>query len=350
VVKIPQTVKIAGNFEAAALRVLRSIPGLTVVAEPRVAGGRPDALVHFAGTNVSVLTEFKTRANTATAWQLVHYAAAHPDTPVLLIAEETTDAARDILAEHDIAVVDALGNAHIALPGLLMHLEARRRSSEKTAAGPARLRGKAGVVAQALLLDTARPWQVHDLANLASVSDGLTHRVLVRLEREGIVAAEGTGPKRFRRVADPTALLDLWTEEATERFDRILGFALAPTPKRLITKLGAGLDRACIDHAVTGSAAASLVAPFTTAVPVVDMWVSATASAEELMAACKADAVSEGHNIVFLQAKDDTPLAFRERTQGSWLANRFRIYADLRGDPRRGREQAEHLRHEVIGF
>jgi hypothetical protein len=60
--------------------------------------------------------------------------------------------------------------------------------------------------------------------------------------------------------------------------------------------------------------------------------------------------VVDGHNIVFLQAKDDAPLAFRERVKTLWLANRFRIYADLRRDPRRGREQAANLRREVIGF
>ena len=53
---------------------------------------------------------------------------------------------------------------------------------------------------------------------------------------------------------------------------------------------------------------------------------------------------------MFLQAKDDAPLAFREPVDGLWLANCFRLYADLRRDPRRGREQAEHLRREVIGI
>jgi hypothetical protein len=60
--------------------------------------------------------------------------------------------------------------------------------------------------------------------------------------------------------------------------------------------------------------------------------------------------VADGHNVEFLQAKDDTPLAFREQAAGVWVASRFRVYADLRRDPRRGREQADHLRQEVIGF
>ena len=57
-----------------------------------------------------------------------------------------------------------------------------------------------------------------------------------------------------------------------------------------------------------------------------------------------------GQNVVFLQAKDDTPLAFRQKVGNVWIANSFRLYADLRRDPRRGREQADHLRQAVIGF
>ena len=62
------------------------------------------------------------------------------------------------------------------------------------------------------------------------------------------------------------------------------------------------------------------------------------------------DPVTEGQNVVLLQAKDDTPLLFRRKANDVWVANPFRLFADLRRDPRRGREQADHLREEVIGF
>ncbi len=77
---------------------------------------------------------------------------------------------------------------------------------------------------------------------------------------------------------------------------------------------------------------------------------SAAAAQRELCDAVGADQVSDGHNLVFLQAKGDTPLAFSERKEGLWLANRFRLYFDLRTNPRRGREQADNLRREIIGF
>ena len=182
------------------------------------------------------------------------------------------------------------------------------------------------------------------------MSLGLAHRVLARLEAEGVVVAEGTGRDRARRVADPTALLDLWAEENTYRPARTRAYLLAQGHRQLIGELGPGLERHGIQYALTGAAAASLVAPFITAVPVTEVWVMATAAPGDILEAASADPVADGHNVVFLQAKDDTPLAFREQAAGVWVASRFRVYADLRRDPRRGREQADHLRQEVIGF
>lgn len=339
--------KPTNTLEAEAFRILRNVPGLTVVSEPAGADRGADAILEFAGSRAKVVVQVKTRANAATAWQLVHQAERHKDKPLLLIAGETTADAREIMTEHGVAVIDGLGNAHIELPGLLVHLEGRHSRRQVR---PARLSGKAGVIVQALLLHPERSWQVQELAQEAGLSIGLTHRVLTRLENEGLIAAERSGPRNLRRVIDPTALLDLWAEENTDRPIRTPAYLLAQSPRQLITELGSNLDRNEVAYALTGAAAGSLLAPFATAVPVAEVWVTATASPEQLYRASGADGVAEGQNIVFLQAKDDTPLTFRARASGLWVANKFRVYCDLRRDPRRGREQADHLREELIGF
>lgn len=342
---------IEGALQAEAARILRKVPGVTVVAKQHPSDRGVDATLRFAGNEALMLVEHKRRADSATAWQLVHRAQDRPDVPLLLVAGESTARARQILEAHGIAVVDDLGNAHIELPGLLFHREGRLRpESTRSTTAPTRLRGKAGVVAQALLLHPERAWQVKDLATEAGVSAGLTHRVLTRLGKEGVVTAEGSGPNRVRRVTNPSALLDLWAEESVERPARTRAYLLAQTPQQLIRELGGNLGRRGIEYALTGAGAASLIAPFVTAVPVVEVWVTATAAPEELHDAAGAEAVADGHNVVFLQAKDDTPLAFREQAEDLWITNRVRLYADLQSDPRRGREQADHLRQELIGF
>jgi hypothetical protein len=339
-----------GRLEADALRILRQLPRVAVVdTEPTGPDRGADAVLHYAGTRAPVAVEFKRRANSATAWQLVEYAAAHPDMAVVLIANETTADARDILERRGIGVIDGLGNAHLELPGLLFHLEQRDAAPAGTTP-PTRLSGKAGVAAQALLLAPDREWHLQDLEEEAGIAHGLAHRVLARLERENLVTAEGKGPQRVRRLTNPAALLDLWAEENVDRPRRTAGYALARTPQQLVHDLDRGLDRRGIAHAITGAAAASLIAPFITAVPIVQMWVLAKAAPEDVLEAAGAEPVTDGENVVLLQAKDDTPLAFREQAGDTWITNRFRLYVDLRGDPRRGREQADHLRQQVIGF
>ncbi|MGH2710984.1 MAG: hypothetical protein ACRDH9_07270, partial [Actinomycetota bacterium] len=93
------------------------------------------------------------------------------------------------------------------------------------------------------------------------------------------------GGRRFRRITNPTALLDLWAEETADRPTRPLAHLLAQNSQPLVRELGAGPcppRAAGIDRALTGAAAGSLVAPFITAVPVVEVWVASSAAPEEL--------------------------------------------------------------------
>ena len=117
-----------------------------------------------------------------------------------------------------------------------------------------------------------------------------------------------------------------------------------------MTALSRAIGDAGIEHAVTGAAAAARLAPFVTAVPVTEVWVSELIDLADAARAANADRVTDGHNVIFRSAKNDAPLMFRERHDDAWLADTFRIYIDLRADPRRGREQADRLREEVIRF
>lgn len=346
-VKDQPIVKIEGALEADAVRLLRAVDGVEVTPrEARTRGG--DVRLRFAGRTEVLDVEVKRHINAAGAWQLVREVAA-PDHRLLVLTDEVTTEARVILERHGIGVVDGAGNAHLELPGLLFHIEGKRRPKEARPLRAARLTGKAGVVAQALLLGREHLWKVHDLAERSAVSDGLAHRVLTRLEGEAIVTAEGAGPNRVRRVANPGALLDLWAEENTDRaVERMTAYRLARTPKDLVAAVGERLEQAGIGYAITRAAAAMALAPFVTAVPTVDVWVAASITPKRLLDVLEAEQVDTGANLVLAQTPGDAPLAFREERNGTWMVNPMRLYYDLRRDPRRGREQAERLREEVI--
>jgi len=348
-VKKDDPVKIEGPLKADALRILQGVPGFTAVRSGSLT--QPDVTLTVADRETRLLVEFKSRANAATAWQMVHIARSHPGIPLLLVANESTAEAREILREHGVALVDGMGNADISLPGLLVAIDGTRTPTRTpTEHPPTRLRGKAGVAAQALLLEPEREWGVQELAERSRISTALAHRVLTRLEREGVMEVGGAGPSRVRRVTDRAALLDLWAEEAVERSARTTVFVLAPNPRQLITTIAQRLDQSSTPYAVTGGAAALFMAPFVTAVPAATIWLTSAEPPRVVVETLHARRVDEGYNVILLQEKNDSPLAFSEQRGEIRFANRFRVYADLLRESQRGREQAEHLRAEVIGF
>jgi IclR-like helix-turn-helix domain-containing protein len=348
-------VKIEGSFDALTGRLLNRLPDVEAIQREakRPSGQATDAVVRFAGSKTPVTIEAKKRLNAAAARQVIALAEER-DLPVIAIAEETTADARRILADHGIGVVDGLGNTDLRLPGLWMHLEGHperdRFGAPSDTAPKTRLSGKTGVAAQALLLEPERGWKVHALATRADISRGLAHRMLVRLEDEGLVRAEGSGPRKVRVLTDRGGLLDLLVEETAVRPLKTPAFRLAQSPKALIRDVAKALEGKGVDYALTGAGAASLVAPFISAVPIVEVWVSAYLMADRVLDEFGMEKVETGQNIELLQANDDGPLMFRQPTKGVWVANPFRLYIDLLHDPRRGREQAEVLREEVIGF
>ena len=138
----------------------------------------------------------------------------------------------------------------------------------------------------------------------------------------------------MRRATNPTALLDLDAEENAAAPIRTIAFASAQTPQELINRLATNLGRAGVEYALTSAAAASLVAPFVTGIPITQVQVTANKAREELYEGAQVKPVSTGANINFLQTKGGAPLALRERTKELWLVNRFQLYTDLRRDPR----------------
>lgn len=352
----PPIVKIEGSFEKEALSILRDIPGVEVQVEPTLPGGRrPDFVIRAGRTTVVIEVKARRSTNAAAARQVVEYAGQLPGAiPVLLVSQTTTEEARKILEDNGVAVIDGLGNMRAELPGLFLRVDGKREPRTVRDAPdqpPVKLTGKAGLAAQALLREPQRLWRVHDLADESEISVGLAHRVLARLEREGLVEVEGTGPQRTRRVINATSLLDLWAEEMRDRgVKQLRAFRLARDPRGHTTTLSRALTEAKIEHAVTGAAGAARLAPFVTAIPVADIWISETVGLEDAATLARADVVDEGHNILLRQAAGDLPLAFRQKVDGVWTVNPFRLFYDLRQDPRRGREQADRLREEVIGF
>jgi DNA-binding IscR family transcriptional regulator len=351
---MPAIVNVQGPVEQAALNILRDVPGVTT----EVALGddrRADVIVRAGGVRHVVEVKAQATINAAKAHQLIKFAEGLPrETHLLTVARSSTEEARRLLQDAGIGLIDAQGNIRIDLPGLFLWTEghaAKPERDEDKGDPPVKLTGKAGVAAQALLREPQRWWHVTDLASAAEVSPALAHRVFSRLKRDDLITVDGTGPKRVRRISDATALLDLLAEELQDRRVKHLpAFRLARDARAHARILSDQLTNAGVDHAVTGPAGAARLAPFVTSIPVVDIWITDAIDLDLAAETAGAESVIEGNNILLRQEPADAPLVFRTRVDGVWTVNPFRLYCDLRRDPRRGKEQADRLRQEVIGF
>lgn len=342
----PVGINIGLELETEVLQILRDIQGLDVQTGQAPADGA-DAVIRGAGTQTPIAIEVKTRVNAANVHQIIHQARGM-SMPTVVIARDMTGDARAALAAEGIGAIDGLGNVRLELPGLLVRIESTARRQRPRSR--ATLLGKTSLVAQAMLLDTGRTWHVNELAEHAGVSPALAHRVLQRLADLEIVATQGAGPSKQRRLVEPSALLDLWVEEHRDRSRRHLAFMLASDSEDLAATVCHGLESTEVSYALTGAAAIARIAPILTSVPVVEVWLEGSADPRAVCAELGADEVTSGPNVVLQQERDDVPLAFRTRRDGAWFANVCRLYFDARRDPQRGQEQADHLRREVIGF
>lgn len=340
-------VKIGAQFEAWALSAIRSQPGFDATIQP-------DAVITVEGRSRPIVVEAKRWVDGASAHAIVALArTTSAARDFILVAERTSEGARKILEANGVAYLDGLGNASIRLPGVFIRTGSFGAAAVIVERQPvkARLAGKAGLIAQALLLDRGRSWRVADVAAEAGVSTGLAHRVLARLEDANILAADGIGPRKVRRMTNPGALLDLWAEEEKERgARRTAAFVLVRPSTQTAALLSERLGRAGITHAITGIAAAAILAPALTSVPVTQVRVTAAIRASEALEAQEARPVEEGSNLVIVQGADDAELRFRRSVDGIWLAADTRIYLDSLRDPRRGKEQAQLFRESVLGI
>jgi hypothetical protein len=118
----------------------------------------------------------------------------------------------------------------------------------------------------------------------------------------------------------------------------------------LAEKVGQVFAHHGIEYAITFEAAGHRYAPFLSSISQVRCRVLNSPVLERALGELGARAVSEGTNLAVIEAKSPGELLFREQVNGVWLASPIQVYLDLVGSDGRGKEMAEHLRRERIGF
>jgi hypothetical protein len=255
--------------------------------------------------------------------------------------------ARDVLAKAGIGWVDETGAAEIAHGTMIISREGRAQTAE-----PSLTRWTPSVlgVAEAILCGT--PATVAAMREATDLSTGSCANALRFLATEGLLTTDAErGPRAARRIADADRLLDAYAAAA----------AAAPTqpsvhvgvvwndPVAGLARVGAKWDALGRRWACTGTAAASVLAPYLTTFATVDVYVE-TGTIAGLTAAAEDAGLRpiEGGRLILRPFPTAASLRLSARKRRLWLAPWPRVYVDLRASGVRGEEAAEHLR-EVLG-
>lgn len=264
--------------------------------------------------------------------------AVSPVRIVLVEADEIGDRARAGRREDELLVVNAVldddaaarledANAsYIDAAGRhwLRNWNRTRRASEAKAGGKRRLYAPSVRLAQLLADHPKEPWTERGLARRGQTTQTTAHRLLGRLEGEGLLLREGRGPSTLRWVRDPVAMRNWLARQARPRkVARLACFVEDPGRPRKI--VGRAL-------ALTGSAgAAEIGMPVLTRAGTPTMRVSVRPEElEDVPEALGGFRTEQGSNLILIA--DPDRLAFADavvRPDGRLLAPASRIMLDL---------------------
>lgn len=330
--------------------------------EPQEGSGRLDGVISLtdaAGERVRLLVEAKSRP---TPSMLASWAEAAADrAPWLMVAPELSDRSKSVLREAGVNWVDASGSVSLRLPRILIEIDspqARRQAERLTSVGRSLVMpyaieriddrfvseafaGEALRIVRKLLFDPSREWRVKDMTEATGVSKGWVSRVFATLERDAYLSGPPRGP---RRLVDPGGLLEAWAEADPPPQPEIRAVTI-DSPHRLrerLTTLPVG------SYALTGDAAAELVAPFARVSQTALYLDPDLASVDETLKTLGARETTRGANLVLLPADDSGVLEGGEAVDSPQgpikIVSRPQLYVDLRRRGGPSREAAEFLK------
>jgi hypothetical protein len=267
------------------------------------------------------------------------------------VAEYVSPDSAALLKRGGVGYLDLSGNCYLAFENVLIEKEGKPNLRPSTRPLKSLFAPRASRVVRVLLVDPQHAWRLEELAKAAEVSLGHAHNVVKRLQDLAWVDRDEHQRIHLSRSGD---LLDGWV--ASYRYTQNTLEAYF-SPERVTRGLMGEVGRVCHGegrrYAFTLHSGAALVAPNVRAQAIhcyVEGGADPVARALGLRpVAGGARAEAEG-NVHFLAPYDAGVFYAPITKSGLPVVCLPQLYADLYHHPRRGREQARHLRREAMGY
>ena len=338
-----------------AQRLLELFPkakGWEDLADLRVAGRPVDVAVKFrlgdaerlVVVEVSSLGQPRQIRAAVTRLAEIHreLPAAYPVAASVYIGPQSAR----ILKDNNLGYLDLSGNCYVAFDQVLIEKEGKRNLRPSTRPLRSLFAPRATRVVRVLLAEPQRAWRLEELAKAAQVSLGHSHNVIKRLEE--LAWVERDDSQRFR-LSKPADLLEGWCESYTYRTNERTSYL---APERVTRKFMGEVARVAgaegRRYAFTLNAGAALLAP-SLRLPAVHCYLEGDPAPVARTLGLRPAAEVDGALHVF--APYDLGVFYGAFEKGGLKVVCLpQLYADLVHYERRGREQAEHLRREAMGY
>ena len=273
---------------------------------------------------------------------------------LVVVARHLSPGSRELLESRDANWVDENGQARVVGPDFLVVREAAAQSDDIGTGQHFTWSPSAQSIAEAVL---SRSWPsgigTAELASITGWSPTQVSQVLQAFDANRWTTKWGPrrGPRSRREVSDPSGLLDAWAAEAARDHKRVrFAEATFSDPMRFLREAVAPVLDDYVRWAVTGWAAAELIAPYATTVPSLQIYVAEddfTGALTEAMKVMQGREVDEGGRVEFRPASLRL-FQLSARSSGLPVASPPRVFADLRSLGGRAEDVASHVRDEVI--
>lgn len=320
------------TLSAAALDILKQIlpPTWDVEAQtsPNNAGGF-DLYIRSQGSGgqnnliVEAKSSFAPRdVEELTRGLVVRLRNRMNNAPILLVAPYLSSRARDLLTQNDINYLDLTGNVRIAVeyPGIFIITDGAQVDPTAIARGSRGLRGaKVGAVVRALI-DARPPYTGAQLARAADVNPGYVSRILDSLLDEGLIQRQRSGAITDADwqalLRQRAAALSLFGKSGTFLYVARSG------PQQLLDAIAQLEDDQ--RPVITGSFAASRVAPVAPPAQLVVYTMNPRALAEQLPVV----EVEAGADTVFIRPDNRVAMSNAKLDRGLLYATPSQVAID----------------------
>ena len=269
----------------------------------------------------------------------------------MIIAQSVSDGARAFLREENVAYHDLSGSLYFSADDVFVLIEKPKSKRAKRRDANV-FQGSRAQVLHALF---ARPgeWVAGtEVAEDAGVSPATVSQTFKHLERRDWLEVKGEGPAKRRLLTRPHALLDAWRDSvlAGPKAKRSRYYVPRMKPEEMARQIRQEASDADFDLEFTGQFAAQSYAPFLSGVSDLAVRVHGKQDRERLLSILGARKVSEGANLIVIDASSKKRSRKRNEADERLLATPLQVYLDLLEDHGRSKEMAEHLRSQKLAW